>query len=179
MRRCAVMVAVLAAACAEVKPYPEQYATCYERLQRDAAQLLPGFEAYGYRPGVRFQMDENLRGGNGFRKANEVMGDALASGHIRVRPSRVCGNPAVGRAVVAHEMAHVALRHKGVPETGLVLEWEGMPQQEQEADALALKVLRSTGGPLQAEHFIECRRLVCDESSAVFGSPPAFRHPAQ
>ena len=45
------------------------------------------------------------------------------------------------------------------PDTGLVLEWEGAPRQEREADALALRVLRRTGGPLAAEHFIECRQL--------------------
>ncbi len=90
MRRCAVMVAVLAAACAEVKPYPEQYATCYERLQRDAAQLLPGFEAYGYRPGVRFQMDENLRGGNGFRSCSDNCRGSGSRGRTgrRRHPSR-------------------------------------------------------------------------------------------
>jgi len=179
--RAAFLVALLAAACADVRTYPREHAACLERLQRDAEHLLPGFEALGYRPAlVQFQLDEDMRGVRGFRKADDVMGDALPSGLIRIRPSRVCGNPDIGRAVVAHEMAHVALQHKGVPDTGLVLEWEGAPRQEKEADALALRVLRKTGGPLAAEHFVACRQLTeCNPATTGSGGPPAFRRPPQ
>lgn len=172
------LIAVLAAACADVRPYPREYAACFDRLQRDAAQLLPGFEAFGYRPLVQFQLNEDMRNARGFRKTDDVMGDAVPSGLIRIRPSRVCGNPVIARAVVAHEMAHVALQHKGVPDTGLVLEWEGAPSQEKEADALALSVLRKSGGPAQAEHFIECRQLLeCGAGATGSAGAPAFRRP--
>jgi hypothetical protein len=145
-------------------------------MQRHAAQLAPGFAALGYPLTIHLQLDDAMLDGAGFREMSDVMGDAIPSGRVRLRPSWVCGDDAAARAVVAHEMAHVALQHKGVPATGLVLAWEGPPRQENEANELGLAVLRRTGGYPQSERFLECRLRDCSGGTATGGNP-AFRGP--
>lgn len=173
-RRLALAVAAAwLSACAPLPPYPPGFAACYERMQRHAADLLPAFAALGYRPAVRLSLDEKLPDPNGLRAMNDVMGDAVPNGRIRLRPRPLCADDAMAWAVVAHEMAHVALQHRGVPGTGLVLEWDGPPQQENEADALGLAALRRIGGHTASERFLECRLRDCGGS---FGAAtPAFR----
>jgi hypothetical protein len=83
----------------------------------------------------------------------------------------LCGDDAVARAVIAHEMAHVALQHRGTPGTGVVLEWE-VPPQEVEADRLALEVLRRTGGHPAAERLLACHLSNCGGMAG-----PAMRRP--
>jgi hypothetical protein len=163
------------AGCATVPPYPPQYAACHERVLQHAGQFMPGFAALGYRPEVRIYLDEEMRDGRGFRAPDNVLGDALPWGRIRLRPAAVCGSDYLARAVLAHEMAHVALQHKGVPGTGLVLAWEKPPQQETEADALALKVLRESGSDWQSIHYIECRLGKCDAAGTTAGLRQSLR----
>lgn len=159
----------LPAGCA-VAPLSPERAACLERMNRHSAELLPGFAALGYRPEVRLQLDEEMRDGRGFRLPDQVLGDAQRSGRIRLRAPAVCGNPAVARAVVAHEMAHVALHHLGTAPTGVVLAWEKPAPQEIEADRLALAVLRRTGGHPASERFIECHLSNC-----AAAAPAAWR----
>jgi hypothetical protein len=64
-------------------------------------------------------------------------------------------------------MAHVALGHMGVVNTGLTLAWEPPPQQEIEADALGARVLKMTGSDPRAAEFLYCRLGVCG------GLPPS------
>lgn len=174
--RLALLACLCLPGCTPMQPYPQGYAACYERMQRHAAELAPGFAALGYRPAVRLSLDDKLPDAYGLHAMSDVMGDALPSGRIRLRPSTLCANDALARAVVAHEMAHVALQHRGAPSTGLVLEWEGPPQQENEANALGLAVLRQTGGYPAAERFLECRLTDCSFGAAA-GGAPTFRSP--
>jgi len=170
---------VFLGACTTTQPYPREYAACYEMVQRHAAQLLPVFETLGYRPEIHLQLDDEMRSGRGFRKPDNVLGDAIPSGRIRLRPSRLCGNDAVARAVLAHEMAHVALQHRGAPGSGLVLEWERPAQHETEADELALAVLRKAGGNPLSARYIECRLGACGGAPGGSASSPAFRWRSQ
>lgn len=165
---CACVLAL--AGCALAPPSPLLTA-CQQRMDRHAAQLLPGFHALGYRPEVQLRLDDEMRDGRGFRQSGEVLGDASPGGRVRLRASRLCGDDAAARAVIAHEIAHVALQHRGSPGTGVVIEWEVSPQ-EVEADRLALEVLRRTGGHAAAERFIECHRNDCDGMAG-----PALRRP--
>lgn len=156
------LIALLAlpAGCA-VAPAPSSaHAACLQRMNAHAAALLPGFVALGYRPEVRLQLDDDMRAG-GFRLPGDVLGDATPGGRIRLRTAAVCGDAVTARAVVAHEMAHVALKHLGAPASGVTLEWEPPAQQEVEADRLALEVLRRIGGQPAAESFIECHMTSC------------------
>lgn len=171
----APLLALWLAGCTTTQPYPREHAACYERMQQQAAQLLPAFEALGHRPEIQLHLDEEMRDGRGFRQSPDIMGDALPGGRVRLRPSRVCDNVAIGRAVVAHEMAHVALQHRGAPGSGIVLQWERPPQQEMEADELALAVLLKAGGSPLAVRFIECRLRGCGGSAGGSGTNPAFR----
>ena len=155
------------AGCAAAPSSPLQ-AACLARMNVHAAELLPGFEALGYRPQVHLQLDDEMRNGRGFRQSGQVLGDASPGGRVRLRASRLCGDAAAARAVIAHEMAHVALQHRGAPGTGVVLEWE-RPAQEVEADRLAIDVLRHTGGHPAAEQFLACHFDDCG---------PATRRPA-
>jgi hypothetical protein len=170
------LVAAWTAACTPLQPYPSGQAACYQRVQRHVAELAPGFAALGYRPSVQLYLDENMDDGYGLRAMSDVMGDARPSGRIRLRISAVCGDNVLARAVVAHEMAHVALQHKGAPTTGVVLAWEGPPPQEREADALAVTVLRKIGGYPGAERFLECHANECGPAGGAKGTP-AFRGP--
>jgi len=163
-------------ACAPVQPYPSGYAACYERIQRHAVELAPGFAALGYRPSVRLSLDDKMPDAYGLHAMSDVMGDALPNGRIRLRASTLCGNDMLARAVVAHEMAHVALQHRGAPTTGLILQWEGPPKQENEANELALAVLRKTGGYPLSALFLECRLKDCGTAGGAKGAP-AFRRP--
>lgn len=165
---CACVLAL--AGCAAAPPAPLQTA-CQQRMDRHAAELLPGFHALGYRPAVQLRLDDEMRDGRGFRQSGEVLGDASPGGRVRLRAARLCRQDAVARAVIAHEIAHVALQHRGTPGTGVVLEWE-VPPQEVEADRLALEVLRRTGGYPAAERFIECHRGNCGGMAG-----PAMRRP--
>lgn len=158
--------------CAVVPPQSPEQAACLRRMEGHAAQLLPGFAALAHRPVVRLQLDDDMRDGRGFRQSGAVLGDALPDGRIRLRASGVCGDEVVARAVVAHEMAHVALQHRGMPGTGVIVEWEKPPPQEIEADRLALDVLRRTGGHPLSERFIECHLTNC---TAVLPGRPARR----
>ena len=166
---------LLAAACAAPRPYPDGYAACYERMQRHAAELLPAFHALGYRPEVRLQLDEEMRNGRGFRQPDDLLGDSVPWGRIRLRPARLCDDDAAARAVLAHEIAHVALRHQGVPDTGLVLAWERPPQQEAEADALALAAIRRAGGHPSSARYLECRLQDCGSSFSGLPLYPSYR----
>lgn len=156
---------LLAAGCAVAPPQSPAVGACLQRMNAHAAELLPGFVALGYRPEVRLQLDDDMRAG-GFRQPGGVLGDATPGGRIRLRTSAVCGDAVAARAVLAHEMAHVALKHQGMPGSGVTLEWEKPPQQEVEADRLALDVLRRLGGDPAAERFLECHMTSC--ASAPF-----------
>jgi len=155
-----VFLLPLLAGCAAAPPQSPAQQACLERMNAHAKELLPGFAVLGHRPEVRIQLDGEMRAG-GFRQPGEVLGDATPGGRIRLRTTAVCGDRAAARAVLAHEMAHVALRHHGTPGTGVTLEWEKPPQQEIEADRLALEVLRATGGDPAAERFLECHMTNC------------------
>ena len=154
------ILVLLPTGCAVAPAQSPAHAACLQRMNARAAELLPGFVALGYRPEVRLQLDDDMRAG-GFRQPGEVLGDATPGGRIRLRTSAVCGDAVAARAVLAHEMAHVALKHQGTPGTGVTLEWEKPPQQEIEADRLALDVLRRLGGHPAAERFIECHMTSC------------------
>ena len=159
------LLLLLPTACAVAPAQSPQQAACLQRMNTHVVELLPGFAALGYRPAVHLQLDDEMRNGRGFRQRDGVLGDALPGGRIRLRAESVCGSEFVARAVVAHEMAHVALKHIGMPGNGITLEWEKPPQQEVEADRLALDVLRRTGGHPRAERFIECHLTGCDALS--------------
>lgn len=177
----AVLASVaLLAACTTTQPYPKEHAACYERVQQHAAQLMPVFAALGYRLEPDVRLDEEMLNNRGFRAPDDVLGDAIPNGRIRLRPSRVCVSQAIARAVLAHEMAHVALQHRGVRGTGVTLAWEKPPQQEIEADGLALKVLRQAGGHPGAVAYVACRLGSCAKpvvggASAIRSEPPQPR----
>lgn len=175
-----ILAAVLAAggllaACTTTQPYPKEHAACYESVQQHAAQLMPAFNALGYSFEIDVRLDEDLLNARGFRQMGDVLGDALPNGRIRLRPSRVCANPSVVRAVLAHEMAHVALQHLGVKGNGITLAWEKPPKQETEADELALRVLRKAGGHPGAVNYIACRLGNCPGQASGRPGAPASR----
>lgn len=152
--------------CASTPLTPDQVA-CLERMEQHVVALRPAFAALGYTPPVYLRLDEDMADTRGFRKSNNVLGDAVASGNIRLRPSRVCVNEALARGVVAHEMSHVALGHRGVIGTGVTIAWEKPAEQEIEADELAYRVLFKSGSDPRAAGFLYCRLGACG------GLPPA------
>lgn len=161
MTRMAIFLGVLLGACATVAPGPEQ-AACLARMEAHAAHLQPAFAALGYRPEVYLRLDEDLADGRGFRKGDSTLGDASPGGAIRLRPSRLCADEVLARAVVAHEMAHVSLQHRGVPGSGVTVLWEKPPQQEIEADELAHAALLRAGGDPRAAMLVSCWLGKCE-----------------
>lgn len=141
----ALLFLLLLGACA-TPPLSPQASACLERLRAQGEGLLPHFAALGYEVRMHVLLDEELADSRGFRAPANVLGDATAGGRIRLRPSVLCPNPSLARAVIAHEMSHVALRHMGSVGTGVTLAWEGPPPQEREADELAYRVLERAGG---------------------------------
>lgn len=154
MVRVAILLSLLLGACAAVPPSPE-YIACLARMEVHAVHLRPGFAALGYQPEFRLRLDEDLADGRGFPKGQAILGDASPGGEIRLRPSRVCRDEVLARAVVAHEMAHVALRHRGVPGTGVIVLWEKQPL-ETEADELAHAALLRAGGDPRPAQLVAC-----------------------
>lgn len=161
MTRMAIFLGVLLGACATVALGPEQ-AACLARMEAHAAHLQPAFAALGYRPEVYLRLDEDLADGRGFRKGDSTLGDASPGGAIRLRPSRLCADEVLARAVVAHEMAHVSLQHRGVPGSGVTVLWEKPPQQEIEADELAHAALLRAGGDPRAAMLVSCWLGKCE-----------------
>jgi hypothetical protein len=150
--------AALLAGCATVTP---ESAACLARMKHHAVQVEPGFAALGYTFGYSIVLEEGLYSNRGFPSPPHVMGDALPSGRIRLRPSWVCGDDVQAQAVVAHEMAHVALQHRNTDTSGISLEW-APPRHELEADALGLKALQKAGAPRAAWKFLDCRLGQCE-----------------
>ena len=143
---------------------------CLQRFDVMTQRLLPAFAAEGYQPAVHLQLDDTLTNGRGFAAPDGVMGDSLPSGRIRLR-SRLCQDQALASIVLAHEMAHVALRHYGAPSSGVTLAWE-TPRAELEADQLAQKVLRRTGAPRSLLDFLDCRLGQCEAPSPQWKRKP-------
>lgn len=170
MFRSALLILLLLAGCATQRLTPELSA-CLARMQGHAAGLLPAFTALGYRPAVHLRLDEDMVDGNGFRKQASTLGDSTPGGQVRLRPSRLCAGDALGRAVVAHEMAHVALQHRGVVGSGITFLWEKPPQQEVEADELAYAVLRRAGGDPRAAQLVRCWLDRCEETARSGRAP--------
>lgn len=168
MTRVVIFLSVLLCACAAAPPSPE-LAACLARMEAHAAALRPAFAALGHRPEVYLRLDEDLADGRGFRKGESTLGDASPGGAIRLRPSRVCADEVLARAVVAHEMAHVALQHRGVAGSGVTLLWEKPAQQEIEADELALAALRHAGGDPRAAMLVSCWLGKCDRPDGARG----------
>ena len=160
----------LLAACASV---PEDPNGCLPRMKKFAQALEPGFAALGYTFSYSIALEENLYSNWGFPSPPQVMGDAVSSGRIRLRPSRVCGDDRLGFAVVAHEMAHVALRHYNSETTGITLEW-APAKEELEADDLGLRALRKIGASPRVWKLLECRLGQCGEGRL---GPPRLRPP--
>jgi hypothetical protein len=150
-----IALLLLLSGCASALPGPDMVA-CLTRMENHAASLKPVFAAMGYRFDVHLRLDEELTDGRGFSKSESVMGDASPGGAIRLRPSRLCANDMLGRAVVAHEMAHVALQHRAVAGSGIIVLWEQRAPQEVEADELAYAVLRQAGGDSGAAALVSC-----------------------
>jgi hypothetical protein len=150
-----IALLLLLSGCASALPGPDMVA-CLTRMENHAASLKPVFAAMGYRFDVHLRLDEELTDGRGFSKSESVMGDASPGGAIRLRPSRLCANDMLGRAVVAHEMAHVALQHRAVAGSGIIVLWEQRSPQEVEADKLAYAVLRQAGGDSGAAALVSC-----------------------
>lgn len=155
MTRMMVFLSVLLGACATAAPGPELVA-CLARMEAHAANLRPAFAALGYRPAVYLRLDEDLADGRGFRKGMSTLGDASPGGAIRLRPSRLCADEVLARAVVAHEMAHVSLQHRGMAGSGVTVLSEKPPQQEVEADELAYAALLRAGGDGRAAMLVGC-----------------------
>jgi len=154
MIRMALLVSLLLGACALPPPTPEQSA-CLDRMRAHAAELQPAFAALGYRPEVSLRLDEEMPDGRGFAKSDSILGDASPGGLVRLRPSRLCADEALARAVVAHEMAHVALQHRAMPGSGVTLAWVPQPL-EVAANELAYAVLTRAGGDGRAVRVIRC-----------------------
>ena len=169
MTRVVIFLSVLLGACATAPPRPE-LAACLARMEAHAANLRPAFAALGHRPDVYLRLDEDLADWRGFRKGERTLGDASPGGAIRLRPSRVCADEVLARAVVAHEMAHVALQHRGVPGSGVTVLWEKPPQQETEADELAHAALLRAGGDSRAAMLVSCWLGRCDRPGKPGGS---------
>ncbi len=148
------------------------------RMQAHVSSLMPAFQALDYRFDVNLSLDENMYDPRGFRSSGNVLGDATAGGRIRLRPSALCRNDALARAVVAHEMSHVALRHVGMQGSGVVLSWEGPPPVEMEADRLAYKVLQKAGGDRRAIIYVRCWLDGCGETPPPRGLSKRGRQPS-
>lgn len=153
-------------------PLKPELSACLARMEAHAATLLPAFAVLGYRPEVRLRLDEDMNDGRGFRQSESTLGDSLPSGSIRLRPSRLCADDVLGRAVVAHEMAHVALQHHGVAGSGITLLWEKRPWQEVEADELAYAALTRAGGDTRAAARVSCWLGRCGATVRPVGVPP-------
>lgn len=169
MIRTVMLLSLLLGACAATPPTPE-LAACLARVEAHAADLRPAFAALGYRPEVHLRLDEDMADGRGFRKTKSTLGDASPGGAIRLRPSRLCVDDVLARAAVAHEMAHVALQHRGVPGNGITLQWEKPPRQEVEADELAHAVLLRAGGDVRAAMLVSCWLGRCERPGKPTGS---------
>jgi len=169
MTRLTVFLSLLLGACAAAPPRPE-LAACLALMEVHAATLRPAFAALGHRPEVYLRLDEDLADGRGFRKGESTLGDASPGGAIRLRPSRVCVDEVLARAVVAHEMAHVALQHRVVPGSGVTVLWEKPAQQELEADELAFAALRRAGGDPRAAMLVNCWLGKCGRQDKPGGS---------
>jgi hypothetical protein len=165
-----IALLLLLTSCASPLPGPDLVA-CLARMENHAASLKPVFAAMGYRFDVHLRLDEELTDGRGFSKSENVMGDASPGGAIRLRPSRLCGNDMLGRAVVAHEMAHVALQHRAVAGSGIIVLWEQRSPQEVEADQLAYAALRQAGGDSGAAALVSCWLGKCGSSGDPRGKP--------
>jgi hypothetical protein len=161
MNRMAFTLFLLLTGCAMPPPRPE-LAACFARMERHAASLMPAFAVLGFRPEVHLRLDEDMVDGSGFRKSANTLGDALPSGSIRLRPSRLCSDDVLGRAVVAHEMSHVALQHRGVAGSGITLLWEQPPRQEVAANELAYAALKLVSGDDRAAIMVSCWLGKCD-----------------
>ena len=170
-RKATLLLVLLLNACAMPPPRPE-LAACLARMEGHAASLRPAFAALGYRPEVQLRLDEDLVDGRGFRKSESTLGDASPGGSIRLRPSRLCADDVLARAVVAHEMAHVALRHRVVAGSGIVLLWDDPLRTEVEANQLAYAALERAGGDDRAAVTVGCWLGKCDSVS-----PPARGRP--
>lgn len=168
MARLMILLSMLLGACATAPPGPEM-AACLARMEMHAAALRPAFAALGHRPDVYLRLDEDLADGRGFRKGMRTLGDASPGGAIRLRPSRLCADDVLARAVVAHEMAHVSLQHRGVPGSGITLLWEKPAQQEIEADELAHAVLLRAGGDPRAALLVSCWLGKCGRAGSSRG----------
>jgi hypothetical protein len=173
MNRLAPVFFVLLASCA-LPPLKPELSACLSRMEAHAETLRPVFAALGYRPEVRLHLDEDMDDGRGFRQSTSTLGDSLPSGRIRLRPSRLCTDDVLGRAVVAHEMAHVALLHRGVAGSGITLAWEKRPQQEIDADELAYAALTRAGGDTRAAVLVSCWLGKCGGKVRPEGAPPRW-----
>jgi hypothetical protein len=153
----------LLVSCAQTPPTPPQYARCKARMDEFAAQIQKGYVALGYRFSTRITLDAQMLDHRGVAQPATVMGDALAGGFIRMRPSSVCQSDMAARVVLAHEMAHVALRHNGARQ-GVVLKIGDtrQPVQELEADQLAARVLEKIDA--RAADYMYCRLNLCPQA---------------
>lgn len=170
MNRSAPIFFLLLASCA-MPPLKPELSACLARMEAHATTLRPAFAALGYRPDVRLRLDEDMNDGRGFRQSESTLGDSLPNGNVRLRPSRLCVDDVLGRAVVAHEMAHVALQHRGVAGTGITLLWEKRPWQEIEADELAYAALTRAGGDTRAAALVSCWLGKCGGKVRPEGMP--------
>lgn len=160
--RCVSLLLLLLGACALPPLSPAQQA-CLERMDHHANSLKPAFAALGYKPKILLLLDEDLADGRGFAKSTAILGDSSAGGTIRLRPSRLCSDEVLARAVVAHEMAHVALQHRGLPVEGVIASWDKPPGQETEANALAHAALLLSGGDARSARLVACWLGKCDD----------------
>ncbi|MCF8178923.1 MAG: hypothetical protein K9J74_10480 [Sulfuritalea sp.] len=133
-------------------------------MKSHAASLEHAFAVLGFRSEVHPHLDEELADGRGFAKSVSTLGDASAGGNIRLRPSWICVAPVLARAVVAHEMAHVALQHRGVSSEGVVVAWAEPTRQETEANELAYAVLVRSGVDTRAARLVACWLEKCDDA---------------
>jgi hypothetical protein len=153
--RLTIPLLLLLGSCA-MSPAGPELTACLSRMEGHVTRLMPAFAALGYRSDVHLRLDEDLSDGRGFRSSASTLGDSSSSGSVRLRPSRVCTNDVLASAVVAHEMAHVALQHRGMAGTGITLLWEKPPRQEAEANELAYAVLTRAGGEADAATLVGC-----------------------
>lgn len=170
MTRSVPLVFLLLTGCAAPLLKPELSA-CLARMEAHAETLRPAFASLGYRPEVYLRLDEDMADGRGFRKSESTLGDASPSGVIRLRPSRLCADEVLAHAVVAHEMAHVSLQHRGLAGSGITLLWEKRPGQEIEADELAYAALKRAGGDARAAILVSCWLGRCGEIAKPAGIP--------
>ncbi len=173
MIRTAFLVLPMLGACA-MPPLAPVHLACLERMEGHAESLKPAFAALGYRSEVHLRLDEYLADGRGFAKSVSTLGDSSAGGSIRLRPSRLCSDAVLARAVVAHEMAHVALQHRGTPSEGIVVLWDKPPRLESEANELAHAALVRSGDDTGAAKLVACWLGKCDGARLTregFGRP--------